>query len=266
MTQGNEGTTRGPLDGQRAVVEREALLFETGDYPDKNLSVTEETLTAMESAFAAPAPIRVEHTESPVRFGWLTKVWKSGRALMGKLSFTQAAWELVRESGARCLSIGLNRDTLAIEEVSLVRSPRVATARIFSNEALAIFTADLTEAFSADSVGVEVAKLRSELALRDAKEDVRRFLERGKLAPAAQDAALALLAARSERVNFGSEPTCVAEVFRQFMEAQPPVVLFGELAPGSAAKAGRFGQEDRRVFALMGISEDDIARFEKEGD
>src|SRR5690606_37678542 len=65
------------------------------------------------------------------------------RALFGRLAFTQAAWDLLKESGAKALSLGLDRETLAIREVSLVRFPRIASARVFSDTALALFTFDL---------------------------------------------------------------------------------------------------------------------------
>lgn len=245
------------------LVEREALLFEAGEYPDKGLSISEDALRAMEGSFTGPAPIRVEHTDSPVRFGWLTRVWKKGRALMGTLAFTQAAWELVMESGARCLSVGLNRDTLAVEEVSLVRNPRVASARVFTNDALIAFTAQITGGFPAAGEEAELSQLRGEIALRDAREELARFVKAGKVAPGAGEAALALLAAGGMRVTFGTELTPVADLFRRFLQAQGPVVVFGELTPGAALRAPVFSMEDRRIFGMLGVSEDEVANTTK---
>ncbi len=133
--------------GSPATVERTARLFEAGRYPDRRLDIGPGELDAIAGAFSSPAPVLVEHLDGPLRLGWLTRVWREGTALFGRLVFSRAAWELMRECGARALSLGLERDSLRIREVSLVSRPRVAGARVFSEPAVraAEFHLDLDE-------------------------------------------------------------------------------------------------------------------------
>ena len=79
---------------------------------------------------------------------------------------------------------------------------------------------------------------------------------------------MALLAApESALVRFGGgDDIPVAEVFRRFLEAQPPVVIFGETAPGGKARRGEFSEDDRRLFAALGVNEDDVARLAPGGE
>ena len=116
------------------IVERDALLFRAGAYPDKDIEITEEDLDRMVESYT-PAPIKVEHTDTPIRFGVVTRIWRVGRELFGRLAFNPLAWALARECGATKLSAAVRRDKSGLEEVSLVRSPRIADAAVFSREA-----------------------------------------------------------------------------------------------------------------------------------
>jgi len=115
------------------VVERDALLFRAGSYPDKDLEVTEEDLDQMVESFT-PAPIKVEHMDTPLRLGILTRIWRVGRELFGRLAFNPLAWALARECGATKLSVAVRRDKSSLQEVSLVRSPRIADAAVFRKD------------------------------------------------------------------------------------------------------------------------------------
>jgi hypothetical protein len=130
------------LQDSEGVVERDALLFRAGEYPDKDIEITEDDLDTMVANFA-PAPIKVEHTDSPLRFGLVTRIWRAGSELFGRLAFNPLAWALARECGATKLSVAVRRDKSGIEEVSLVRSPRVAGAAVFSTDASCFTGEDL---------------------------------------------------------------------------------------------------------------------------
>jgi hypothetical protein len=117
-------------------VEREARLFEAGDYPDKGITVTEEDLDRIVRDFTE-VPIKIEHTSTPFDgfLGTARRIWRKGRELWADLVFPKPAWELAESAGARKLSVGLKRDKSGIAEVSLVSTPRVASAQVFSGDA-----------------------------------------------------------------------------------------------------------------------------------
>jgi hypothetical protein len=117
----------------RSWVDRRAKLFEAGDYPDKGVNVTAADLLALEAAFDLPVPVLIEHARSPLEIGYLTAVEARGDELFGTLALTEEADSLIQRDGARALSLGLSPDLGQIREVSLVRRPRVASARLFAD-------------------------------------------------------------------------------------------------------------------------------------
>ncbi|HMS55967.1 MAG TPA: hypothetical protein PKA27_11260 [Fimbriimonadaceae bacterium] len=147
-------------------VERRAKLFEAGEYPDKGLSISVEQVASLAATFDLPVPILIEHAKSPLELGYLTKVEAVGSELFGVIALTPEANTLLEKSGARSLSVGLTADASAIQEVSLVRHPRVPSARLFSGP---VFSHEL------DSV-------RSPAGLDETS--LRRFVQEGRLVPA----------------------------------------------------------------------------------
>ena len=89
-------------------IERRAKLFHTGDFPDKGVTITQETLGALVRSFSEPVPVLIEHAESPLELGFLTSVEAIGDELFGTISLTPEANALVERSGARGLSLGLS--------------------------------------------------------------------------------------------------------------------------------------------------------------
>jgi len=269
-----ESETPRPRSGE---VERTARIFQAGSYPDRGLTIGPGDLDAIAGAFSSPAPVLVEHLEGPLRLGWLKRVWREGPSLFGRLVFSRAAWELMRECGARALSLGLDRETLRIREVSLVSRPRVAGAQVFSERIVRAGefqlddeeeTETLTEKASgtvrpapAGETGRDAAGLRERLRLSEAQQELKRFIEEGKVSPGASAHALAILCSDSPKAVCFADGTrsSAAQAFRQFLEAQPPVVLFGETAPAGPA-APRHGVS-RELLEAFGLSDDDIARY-----
>ena len=117
-------------------VDRHAKLFEAGEYPDKNLSVTAEDLQRIAESFDMPVPVLIEHASSPLELGYLTKVEARGDELFGVLSLTEPADALINHSRARALSVGLSEELNSIREVSIVKNPRVRSAQLFHLEGL----------------------------------------------------------------------------------------------------------------------------------
>jgi hypothetical protein len=116
------------------TVEREALLMEAGEYPDKGVTITEESLQHMAES-GVGAPVIVEHRPTLV-LGWISELWRKGRQLWGRLRLKPHANQLIEESGVRGLSVGLARTESGyqLREVSLTATPRVTNAQLFGTE------------------------------------------------------------------------------------------------------------------------------------
>lgn len=206
-------------------VERHAKLFEAGEFPDKGVTVTEEHLRQLAAAHREPVPILIEHAESPLEIGFLTGVEVRGPELFGTVALTEEADRLIERSGARSLSVGLSPDLSEILEVSLVRSPRVESARLFCTELEPAARWD-----SRSSWRTRYERLESEVREREARAAVERFVRQGRLTPAQAPAALSLFLT-STSVTFDGRSVPVAEVLRDLLDKQPVSPLFREHAP-----------------------------------
>ena len=122
-----------------AMVERECLLFEAGDYPDKGVTVTAGDLKEIVLNSAEEIPVKIEHlAESPFDrvLGVVTGLRAIGSQLWGTLRQSKDAWDLMQRAGVRSLSVGLDITRKRIVETSLVCRPRVARAQVFHREDL----------------------------------------------------------------------------------------------------------------------------------
>jgi len=119
-----------------SVVERDAKLFEAGDYPDKKLTVTEDDLDTIIGNFAE-IPVKIEHIDTPFdgALGIVKAIWRKGKELFGRLVFSPEAWALAEKAGAKKLSVAISKDKTHLAEVSLTTSPRVASAAVFTFDA-----------------------------------------------------------------------------------------------------------------------------------
>lgn len=252
------------------TIEREAKLFEAGSYPDRGIEITEEDLDVI-VANTAEAPVRIEHTATPFdgALGVLRSVYRKGKELFGRLAFTRAAWELIQAANARRLSVAIRKDKSAIAEVSLVREPRIADAAVFGEtESVRLeeveFALDLSPAPS-DAEGEtahsspateELTELRRQLAERDADAAVEEFKRAGKIVPASEAIAHALLRCGDDMVvTFGDRPTPISRLFRCFLDSQPRVIEFAELATVGG------GPEEPEVFTKLGVTSAQVERY-----
>jgi len=173
------------VTGQKFTVDREAKLFEAGDYPDKGIDVTEEDLDNWVANHNGKAPIRIEHEATPFdgALGVLKSIYRKGKELFGRLGFTDPAWELVKTTNSRGLSLGILKDKSGIAEVSLVREPRVADARVFSDSAVVGFSTSLdwgesttTEAFTKEVLPMpETVTKPNEMDVAAAMKVIQRY-------------------------------------------------------------------------------------------
>lgn len=119
-------------------VKKFAKLFQAGSYDDKGIEVKAEDLDLIAKNFKA-IPIKVEHTDTVFdgKMGSVTGVFADNGTLYGALEFDEDIWKALNKIEANKLSIGLKKDLSGLTEVSVVKKPRVADARVFS------FSADL---------------------------------------------------------------------------------------------------------------------------
>jgi hypothetical protein len=242
-------------------VDRRAKLFEAGEYADKGLTVTEDHLRGLEQNFDLPVPVLIEHSDSPLQLGYLTDVRARGGELFGTVALTQEAHDLIEQSGARSLSLGLASDLSQICEVSLVRSPRVPGAQLFAgsvrmvgeleraqetddgppcepNEASHDGEGDGPLGFGEASYRERYDALRMEFDQMVAESQIHAYLRSGKLVPAQAPYAMALLKS-SGVVTFDGESRTVPQLVRALLDRQPQLSLFAQLTPDTVEDNGQ---------------------------
>ena len=241
------------LSEEEMPSERPARLLEAGEYPDKSLSLTESDLDGIVARFTAGLPVKVEHMDSPLDpLGRVQRVWREGNALLGVLAFPDDLAGFLRRRGAAKLSVGLSREPLALLEVSLVLKPRVASAAFMG-----------AENANAANLNAEIVRLRAALTAREADAQVSAFKAQGRIVPAAEAAARALLSSGATAVLMAGGPEPVSAVFRRFLEAQPPVVLLGETAP-AGGDFGTFTHYEHTFLSRLGVDPAKVAALMEE--
>ncbi|MBV9850086.1 MAG: hypothetical protein JO250_10475 [Armatimonadetes bacterium] len=263
-------------DAAGTVTEREARLLVAGDYPGKNLTVTEADLDALAANFRGPVPVKVEHVDSPLDpLGLVQEVWRQGRGksaeLRGRVSFPAEMAAFLARRGAEKLSVGLlGGPVWRLLEASLTLRPHVPTATLLSEEPPPGLPLRLGEGMEAELIRLRRERLEGQVAALKAS---------GRLAPAAEPLARALLGAPAVvTLSEGGPAEGVGDVFRRFLEAQPPVIPFGERARGGNGKttfsgaggaAGaalaeeepdQFTPEERELLRRLGVEPGDVAK------
>jgi len=135
----------GGMRGEEEFVERECLLLEAGDYPDRGVTITEDDLAEIAANTPGEVPVKIEHLrESPFdgALGVVTRVRAAGGRLWGTLRQPAEAWRLAQRAGARALSVALDTAGRRLVETSFVCRPRVPAARVFG-EGPVLFHAEL---------------------------------------------------------------------------------------------------------------------------
>ncbi len=202
------------LAEERRWIDRSAKLFEAGDYPDKGVTISQEDLASIAANFDLPVPVLVEHTTSPLELGFLTHVEMRGQELFGVIALTQEADTLLRQSGAKSLSIGLDREMRRIREVSLVQNPRVRSARLFTG------CTHMEGGRLDDDLPDRLAEMRAEMARERAERRVAEFVRLGKLLPS-QASMVETLLSRCELVEFDGSAVSVGQLVETIFDRQP---------------------------------------------
>ena len=242
------------------IIERTAKLFEAGDYPDKNISVTEADLDGLASSFVQ-APVKVEHIDTPFdgALGILRRVWREGRDLMGVIGFARESWALIDRAGARKLSIAIAKDLSRIIEVSLVKNPRISGAQVFQDRAE--FCGEIIRA-EMDLLEEENRRLLSVIREREADAEIFRLKHAGKVVPACEEICrVILMNCRDGAVKFGAESLSPAELFVRFLESMPALIRFDETAKSSLDESGQFTPEQARLLQGLGVQPEDALKY-----
>lgn len=250
-------------------VEREAKLFEAGAYPDKGIEVSEEQLQELVDSFSAPIPLMLEHLANGWQIGLLKRLWRRGKELFGRVSILPEAEALLNRLGIRGISVALTPDLGRIAEVSVTATPRVADARLMSAGRVCFTGEILLSEVTAMDQSVEALRQRAEAAefalrQRQVDEVLQRWIRQGKLIPAGFEMARTLLLEGTQVVTFAGSSASVAEVFARFVEALPPRVPFGELAPAAEGDTQQEWSTEQEAFLRKhwgNMSPEEIRRY-----
>jgi hypothetical protein len=331
------------------IVEREAKLFEAGEYPDKDVAVTEEDLDQMVANHPTEGvPVKIEHEDTAFDggMGVVKSIYRKGKELLGTLSFPKPTWAFISTAGAKKLSAGIKRDKSGLTEVSIVRNPRVADAQIFkdtesvirfsadvdwddrdaeptkpavpnttptqevknmpntdtsnmsvadamkviqsvrpdSPEAKAIFEAATQMVNFSKATENELKKTATaakaaltELQKANTESLITNFKREGKLTPAAEGYARAILSAKplagttpedDQVVKFSDkegkeQEVHFAECFVKFLEALSPVVSFKEMVRNEENSAANLTQAQLEIAEKMGLSREDVIKYSR---
>jgi hypothetical protein len=252
------------------MVERDCLLFEAGDYPDRGVTITEDDLREIARNTPESVPVRIEHlAESPFdsALGVVTRLRVHGGRLWATLRQPVEAWRLVRRAGATALSVALDIASKQVREVSFVCRPRVADARVFGQgtayfmgtwqegqemagvrqfaESVVQFVRSRMAGLGADEACAEreaAERDRAELRRLRVERQMQDFKERGLVrgTEEATSIASALLSISDTSVTqFSGSEEPISVLFARFLEANGAVVPMGEIAPGDVAAGGR---------------------------
>jgi len=236
---------------------RRAKLFQAGEFPDKGVTITVETLAGIVQNFDQPVPVWIEHNPNPLKLGVLKSVELKGDELFGTLELTHEANALIEQSEARGLSLGLTPDLKRIREVSLVRNPRIPGARLF-REDLVFFDATL----GSPDWEQAYTQLFARQQAQEADQRIDQLLKEGRLLPSQVPFARAVLRS-GDAIEFDGERQSVAQLMVAMLERQPPHGLFGVISPGGEeATTALFLPEERAFYEryFPGVSLDEIAQ------
>jgi hypothetical protein len=246
------------------MIKREAKLLETGLYADKAVEIQETDLQRLAEQFTEPVPILVEHRLSPIRLGWLVKVWRKGQELFGQLNLLPEADALLNRLRIRGLSLGITSDLSRILEVSATGSPRVPSAQLFAQsaseapqniqEVIYMDTVEITAPAPSENMErmeqlqQQVAQLEHALQEQQVQSRVQSWLRQGKLTPALVPFAEAILGHAGTSLSFNQAEMPLAALFAQFVEHLPGHPLITEQTPHHQEESTLFSMEEMQFL------------------
>ena len=268
-------------------VEKDAKIFEAGDYPDKEITVTEDDLDVIVGNFTG-VPVKIEHADSPLDpLGTVKRIWRQGRELFAQLAFPSDLAAFLERRGVKKLSVALYKDPLRLAEVSLVLSPRVPSAAMFGEDTevrgrggdtesggedapprpLAVSPTllergEVIQTMSDQDKDTQIRELQFALRAKDVDAKLADLKAQGKIVPASEAYAREILLQGDGKVTFGEGEATIGQLFECFLEAQPKVVTFGELAPSvKGESAGPLSDEEEQLLTKLGITREQFAKY-----
>ncbi|HET6452839.1 MAG TPA: hypothetical protein VFI02_00420 [Armatimonadota bacterium] len=248
------------------TVEKDAKIFEVGDYPDKEITVSEADLDAIVENFAE-VPVKIEHEDSPLDpLGTVKRIWRQGKELFARLAFPRDLASFLERRGIKRLSVALHQDPLRLAEVSLVLSPRVADAALFGENPKSEIRnpkqeEEVNEDMTDQEKDAQITELKFALRVKDVEARLAELKAQGKIVPASEPHAREILLQGDGKITFGDEEVSISRMFERFLEAQPKVVVFGELAPGSRLPETPLSAEEEELLAKLGLSKEQFAKY-----
>ncbi len=274
------------------LLEREADIFQAGEYPDRDLVVTEDDLRIIAANTPAEIPVNIEHVELPGKWqqiGVVRGLRAAGDWLKGKVAIMPEFDALVRRLGLDGLSIGIPRDKSRADHVAVTGAPRIAGARMFSDAAgLVMFSlgdhptergmATMPETITIEQFNELKAAIATEKAAREAAEqkasnadakasaiaftmrerECEAQIERlssgseARFTPAGRALAVAILMNGDAVVKFGDGEKPISGLFREFLATLPPLGF-------KAALGGEvFGDATDDGNAIAGLRPDQV--------
>ena len=268
-------------------VEKDAKIFEAGEYPDKEIAIGEDDLDVIVSNFTE-VPVKVEHTDSPLDpLGTVKRIWRRGKELFARLAFPSDLAAFLERRGIKKLSVALHKDPLRLAEVSLVLSPRVPSAAMFGQKAETNGGEGEREKGSGNAPilplthspirshgevvicemadqdkDARIRELQFALRAKDVEAKLGELKAQGKVVPAAEAYAREILLQGDGKVTFGEGEVTVAQLFECFLDAQPKVITFGELAPSVMGSASPLTAEEEELLAKLGVTREQMQKYE----
>ncbi len=176
-----------------------------------------------------------------------------------------------------------------LAEVSLVLNPRVHSAAMFcygegvgrrcsagepGDLQLAIrnsqfeeeVNGDMTEDAASkrlDEATREIQELKFALKVREVESQLAELKADGKIVPASEQFAKAILLHADHLITFSGSQCTLAELFIQFLKAQPKVIEFSEVVQGTSREGNAIAPEEEKFLAKLGITKEKLDKYAK---
>ena len=108
----------------------------------------------------------------------------------------------------------------------------------------------------------QIRELQFALRAKDVEAKLGELKAQGKVVPAAEAYAREILLQGDGKVTFGEGEATVAQLFECFLDAQPKVITFGELAPSVIGSASPLTAEEEELMAKLGVTREQMQKYE----
>jgi hypothetical protein len=122
------------------MIRKRGVIFEAGDYPDKNFKMTPEELEVTVQKFTSPVALDLQHKPSGLKrlddkLGQLTEISAEGGKLFGTIEIPEWLDKVACYDDGKPIPLGVScafKEDKTIKKLALTDSPRVKTAAVFA--------------------------------------------------------------------------------------------------------------------------------------